>query len=65
MITLPRPTRQVVPQPTREVVRRHALIHARASAVGHVWHGRAVDAGIDGTIELRDTATSVMSNRLM
>src|SRR5688500_9840298 len=23
MITLPRPTRQVVPQPTREVVRRH------------------------------------------
>jgi hypothetical protein len=23
MITMPRPTRQVVPQPTREVVRRH------------------------------------------
>jgi hypothetical protein len=24
MITLPRPTRQVVPKPTREVVRRHS-----------------------------------------
>jgi hypothetical protein len=40
-----------------------ALIHTRVSAMGHVWHARAVDAGIDGTIELRDPATGLVSNR--
>lgn len=28
----------------------------------HVWHERTVDAGIDGTIELRDPATGEVSN---
>jgi hypothetical protein len=40
-----------------------ALIHTRVSAMGHVWHARALDAGIDGTIELRDPATGLVSNR--
>jgi hypothetical protein len=40
-----------------------ALIHRRVSSMGHVWHPRGLDAGIDGTIELRDPATGVMSNR--
>ncbi len=31
--------------------------------MGHVWHDRRVDAGIDGSIELRDPATGHMSNR--
>lgn len=39
-----------------------ALIHTRVSAMGHVWHPRGLDAGIDGTIELRDPGTGVVSN---
>lgn len=39
-----------------------ALIHQRVSAMGHVWHERQMDAGIDGTIELRDPATGEVSN---
>ena len=39
-----------------------ALIHQRVSTIDHVWHERAVDAGIDGTIELRDPATGEVSN---
>lgn len=39
------------------------LIHLRTSQMGFVWHDRAVDAGIDGTIEIRDPATGAMSNR--
>ncbi|WP_372520125.1 DUF4365 domain-containing protein, partial [Aeromicrobium sp.] len=39
-----------------------ALIHQRVSAMDHVWHERTVDAGIDGTIELRDPATGEVSN---
>lgn len=35
----------------------HALIHRRVAAMGHVWHQRAVDVGIDGEIELFDPAT--------
>jgi hypothetical protein len=33
MITLPRPTREVVPRPTREVVRRHLVRRATAGLV--------------------------------
>lgn len=40
-----------------------ALIHLRTSQMGFVWHDRAVDAGIDGTIEIRDPVTGAMSNR--
>lgn len=39
-----------------------ALIHQRVSAMDHVWHERTVDAGINGTIELRDPATGEVSN---
>uniref|UniRef100_A1UQ25 DUF4365 domain-containing protein n=1 Tax=Mycobacterium sp. (strain KMS) TaxID=189918 RepID=A1UQ25_MYCSK len=39
-----------------------ALIHMRVSAMGHVWHARGLDAGIDGMIELRDPGTGVVSN---
>lgn len=39
-----------------------ALIGLRVSAMGHVWHERHIDAGIDGMIELRDPATGVVSN---
>ncbi len=39
-----------------------ALIHQRVSAMGHVWHERQTDAGIDGSIELRDPATGEVSN---
>jgi len=49
MITLPRPTRQVVPRPTREVVPRHpTLTHRRSQSLarldalleilGPAWH---------------------------
>ncbi len=31
--------------------------------MGHVWHSRGMDAGIDGSIELRDPGTGRMSNR--
>ena len=40
-----------------------ALIHTRVSAMGHVWHPRGLDAGIDGSIELRDSATGEVTNR--
>lgn len=40
-----------------------AIIHRAVSQMGHVWHERGLDAGIDGTIELRDSTTSEMSNR--
>ena len=40
-----------------------ALTHQRVSAMDQVWHERTVDAGIDGTIELRDPATGEVSNR--
>lgn len=39
-----------------------ALIHTRVSAMGHVWHARSLDAGIDGMIELRDPSTGIVSN---
>lgn len=39
-----------------------ALIHRRVNAMGFVWHERHIDAGIDGTIELRDVGTGAMSN---
>lgn len=39
-----------------------ALIGLRVSAMGHVWHERHIDAGIDGMIELRDPATGEVSN---
>lgn len=39
-----------------------ALIGLRVSAMGHVWHERHIDAGIDGMIELRNPATGEVSN---
>lgn len=39
-----------------------SLIGLRVSAMGHVWHERHIDAGIDGMIELRDPATGEVSN---
>jgi hypothetical protein len=39
-----------------------ALIHTRVSAMGHVWHPRGLDAGIDGSIELRDPGSGEVSN---
>jgi len=39
------------------------LISMLVYEMGHVWHDRRVDAGIDGSIELRDPATGYMSNR--
>lgn len=40
-----------------------ALISMLVYEMGHVWHDRRVDAGIDGSIELRDPATGHMSNQ--
>ncbi|WP_343908560.1 DUF4365 domain-containing protein [Nocardioides aquiterrae] len=40
-----------------------ALIHRRVSQMKHVWHDRTLDAGIDGSIELRDPSTGEMSNQ--
>lgn len=40
-----------------------ALIHSRIAAMGHAWRAQNLDAGIDGSIELRDPATGEMSNR--
>lgn len=40
-----------------------ALIHRRVSQMKHVWHERSLDAGIDGTIELRDPVTGEMSDQ--
>lgn len=39
-----------------------ALIGLRVSTMGHVWHERHIDAGIDGMIELRDPFTGEVSN---
>jgi hypothetical protein len=39
------------------------LIHMLISEMGHVWHDRVVDVGIDGSIELRDQGTGLMSNQ--
>ncbi len=39
------------------------LIHMLISEMGHEWHDRVVDVGIDGSIELRDPSTGEMSNR--
>jgi len=36
----------------------HALIHRRVAAMGHIWHQRNVDIGIDGEIELIDPETN-------
>ncbi len=38
------------------------LIHMLISEMGHEWHDRVVDVGIDGSIELRDPSTGAMSN---
>jgi hypothetical protein len=40
-----------------------ALIHMLISEMGHEWVESRVDAGIDGSIELRDPLTGHMSNR--
>ena len=40
-----------------------ALIHTRVSAMGHVWRELGMDAGIDGSIELRDPKTGEVSGR--
>lgn len=40
-----------------------ALIHSKIAAMGHAWRAQNLDAGIDGSIELRDPATGEMSNR--
>lgn len=40
-----------------------ALIHGRIAAMGHAWRAQNLDAGIDGSIELRDPSTGEMSNR--
>ena len=37
MITLPRPTREVVPRPTREVVRRHPWVAHRPTGSPRLW----------------------------
>lgn len=39
-----------------------ALIGLRIAAMGHVWHERHIDAGIDGMIELRNPSTGEVSN---
>jgi hypothetical protein len=39
------------------------LIHMLISEMGHEWHDRVVDVGIDGSIELRDPSTGHMSNQ--
>jgi hypothetical protein len=40
-----------------------ALIHLRTSQMGFVWHDRSIDAGVDGSIEIRNPATQAMTNR--
>lgn len=40
-----------------------ALIHRRVNAMGHAWRQLGLDAGIDGSIELRDPSTGEVSNR--
>lgn len=40
-----------------------ALIHRKVSAMGHAWRQLGLDAGIDGSVELRDPTTGEVSNR--
>ncbi|MBN9619671.1 MAG: DUF4365 domain-containing protein, partial [Actinobacteria bacterium] len=40
-----------------------ALIHLRTQQMGFVWHNRTIDAGIDGSIEVRNPATGAVANR--
>ena len=40
-----------------------ALIHQRVNAMGHAWRALGLDAGIDGSVELRDPTTGEVSNR--
>ncbi|GIH02874.1 hypothetical protein Rhe02_09410 [Rhizocola hellebori] len=42
-----------------------ALIHQRVYEMGFVWHERKTDAGIDGEIELRNTVTGEVANRVL
>lgn len=42
-----------------------ALIHGRVAAMGHVWHERKTDAGIDGEIELRNAASGEVRNHIL
>jgi hypothetical protein len=42
-----------------------ALIHQQVNKMGFAWHERKLDAGIDGEIELRNTVTGEVANRLI
>lgn len=43
-----------------------ALIHARVSAMGYLWYPTGgTEAGIDGTIELRDGRTGAVTNQVV
>src|SRR5437773_2098567 len=43
-----------------------ALIHARVAAMGFVWYpSGGTEAGIDGTIELRDGRTGAVTNQIV
>jgi hypothetical protein len=42
-----------------------ALIHQLVNAMGFVWHERKIDAGIDGEIELRNSVTGEVANRML
>ena len=43
-----------------------ALIHRRAGEMGFIWTaGSNLDAGIDGSIEIRDTVTDVVTNSII
>lgn len=42
-----------------------ALIHLRVAAMGHIWHERKTDAGIDGEIELRNAQTGEVRNHIV
>ncbi|MCH7229949.1 DUF4365 domain-containing protein [Glycomyces sp. L485] len=42
-----------------------ALIHRLVNEIGFIWHERQTDAGIDGEIELRNSATGEVANRFI
>jgi hypothetical protein len=42
-----------------------ALIHRRVYEMGHVWHERKLDAGIDGEVEIRDPDSGEVYNRIL
>lgn len=42
-----------------------ALIHRWVLEMGFLWHPRAMDAGIDGEIELRDATSETVLNRMI